>query len=296
MTEETKKIELKGRVIFEFEIEAVTGLHIGGSDAGIEIGGVNKIVLRNPWNNQPYIPGSSLKGKLRSLLEKYYEKELNQDIGGAKIHSCGADYKEDKDEKKNKEKLDELKKEYAKCQVCLAFGLPGERTFATPTRLVVRDTHLSKEHVKKLNQKNTDLPYTEVKTEVAIDRVTSEANPRTIERVPAGVKFGDFAEGDHPAEIIYSIYNGGDCDYINDINHLQYLINSFALLEDDYLGGAGSRGSGKVKMQKIKVLVRRDYSKAAIEIGTYADVMKLLEDFEKGLKPKITAEIEKDRE
>lgn len=289
----SEKIELKGRVIFQFQIEALSGLHIGGSDAGIEIGGVNKIVVRNPWNNQPYIPGSSLKGKLRSLLEKYYEKDLNQNIGGARIHSCGTDYDASKDPEGKK--LEKIKESYAACEVCLAFGLPGERAFATPTRLVVRDAFLNKKDAETLNQKNTDLPYTEVKSEVAIDRVTSKANPRTIERVPAGVKFGGFEEGDQPAEIIYSIYNGEDCDYKNDIAHLQYLLNAFALLEDDYLGGSGSRGSGKVKIKQIKVKVRRDYSKSAEEIGNYDDLMTLLNAFQKDLKEKIIVEIEKER-
>lgn len=289
----SEKIELKGRVIFQFQIEALSGLHIGGSDAGIEIGGVNKIVVRNPWNNQPYIPGSSLKGKLRSLLEKYYEKDLNQNIGVARIHSCGTDYDASKDPEGKK--LEKIKESYAACEVCLAFGLPGERAFATPTRLVVRDAFLNKKDAETLNQKNTDLPYTEVKSEVAIDRVTSKANPRTIERVPAGVKFGGFEEGDQPAEIIYSIYNGEDCDYKNDIAHLQYLLNAFALLEDDYLGGSGSRGSGKVKIKQIKVKVRRDYSKSAEEIGNYDDLMTLLNAFQKDLKEKIIVEIEKER-
>ncbi|MEM4302217.1 MAG: RAMP superfamily CRISPR-associated protein, partial [Candidatus Caldarchaeum sp.] len=65
-----KQIQLKGRVFLTFNIEAVTGLHIGGSETGIEIGGVDKVVIRDPITNRPYIPGSSLKGKVRSLLEK----------------------------------------------------------------------------------------------------------------------------------------------------------------------------------------------------------------------------------
>ena len=68
---ENTKIALQGRVFIRFELEAVTGLHIGGSDAGIEIGGVDKTVIRDPLTNRPYIPGSSVKGKMRSLLEKY---------------------------------------------------------------------------------------------------------------------------------------------------------------------------------------------------------------------------------
>ena len=122
---EIKNIQLKGRVFITFDIEAVTGLHIGGSDTGIEIGGVDKTVIRDPITNRPYIPGSSLKGKVRSLLEKYRGLPQNQRIGQGSIHSCN-----DKDI-------------YANCDVCQIFGVPGERKFATPTRLVVRDVHLS---------------------------------------------------------------------------------------------------------------------------------------------------------
>lgn len=227
-----KEIKLKGRVIFQFEIKAVTGLHIGGSDTGIEIGGVDKTVVRDSLTGAPYIPGSSLKGKMRSLIEKYQGKKQNQRIGQGYIHSC-----EDKDE-------------YQTCAVCHTFGLPGERPFATPTRLVVRDTHLD---VGSLAGANTDLPYTEVKTEVSIDRVTSEANPRQLERVPAGAIFDN-------AEIIYSLYEGTEMVLADDIARLKTVIEGLALLEDDYLGGSGSRGSGKVAIQNIKVFLRTDYS------------------------------------
>ena len=242
----TKKIQLKGRVIFKFSIQAETGLHIGGSDAGIEIGGVNNTVLRNPWDNMPYIPGSSLKGKMRSLIEKYKGLPQNQRIGQGYIHSC------------------EEEGDYKTCTVCQAYGLPGEREFATPTRLVVRDVYLSEESKKRLENANTDLPYTEVKTEVSIDRVTAQANPRTIERVPAGAVFGDEAK---PAEIVYSLYEGAGCDLTQDIARLQTIIEGFSLLEDDYLGGSGSRGSGKVKIDKIRVLLRADYAKDPQELS-----------------------------
>ena len=56
-------IDLRG------EIELLTGLHIGAGDLEMRIGGVDNVVIRNPRNNEPYIPGSSLKGKIRSLLE-----------------------------------------------------------------------------------------------------------------------------------------------------------------------------------------------------------------------------------
>ena len=178
---EIKNIQLKGRVFITFDIEAVTGLHIGGSDTGIEIGGVDKTVIRDPITNRPYIPGSSLKGKVRSLLEKYRGLAQNQRIGQGFIHSC------------------DDKEQYPGCDVCQIFGVPGERDFATPTRLVVRDVHLSDASAKTLEeQAHTDLPYTEVKTEVSIDRVTSAANPRQMERVPAGAVFG----GTHAHELL----------------------------------------------------------------------------------------------
>jgi CRISPR-associated protein Csm3 len=207
-------------------------LHIGGSDAGIEIGGVDKTVLRDPLTNRPYIPGSSLKGKLRSLLEKYGGLKQNQRIGAGAIHSC------------------DDAKEYQDCDVCQVFGVPGERDFSTPTRLVVRDTHLTAESAARLDETGrTDLPYTEVKTEVSIDRVTSAANPRQMERVPAGSVFGR-------AELIYTLYDGDGCSAERDIQRLKAVVEGLQLLEDDYLGGLGTRGSGKVQLTDIRVQVR----------------------------------------
>lgn len=227
-----KQIQLKGRVFLTFDIEAVTGLHIGGSDTGIEIGGVDKTVIRDPLTNYPYIPGSSLKGKMRSLLEKYHGLEQNQRIGLGYIHSC------------------EDAQRYPNCDVCQVFGVPGERDFATPTRLVVRDIHLSAESAKKLEESGrTDLPYTEVKTEVSIDRVTSAANPRQMERVPASSVFSD-------AELVYSIYDGDGCSAARDVERLETVLEGMQLVEDDYLGGLGSRGSGKVRFKDIKIFVR----------------------------------------
>ncbi|GAB4563609.1 MAG: type III-A CRISPR-associated RAMP protein Csm3 [Anaerolineae bacterium] len=249
-------IALKARVFLTFHIEAVTGLHIGGSDTGIEIGGVDKTVIRDPLTNRPYVPGSSLKGKMRSLLEKYKGLRQNQRIGQGYIHSCD----------------DEAG--YATCEVCQVFGVPGERKFGTPTRLVVRDVHMTKESAEQLaSTARTDLPFTEVKTEVSIDRVTSAANPRQIERVPAGAVFG-------PAELIYSIYDGARCDPTKDIEHLQTVVEGLKLLEDDYLGGQGSRGSGKVRLKNIRVELRtdKDYLQPPKLLGAYCTVQELADN------------------
>ena len=239
---ETKgNIKLKARLILSFDLEAVTGLHIGGSYESISIGGVDKTVIRDPLTNRPYIPGSSLRGKMRSLVEKYGGKAQNQRINQGYIHSC---------------QDDELK-EYQTCEVCRVFGVPGERTFGTPTRLIVRDMHLSDDSAQKLQSLDTDFPFTEVKVEVAIDRVTSQANPRQLERVPAGTIFCG-------GEMVYSLYSGqfdgGKEHYFldpeQDLKYFDTVLVGLQLLEDDYLGGSGGRGSGKVRLKNLKLGIK----------------------------------------
>lgn len=254
-----KQIQLVGRIFIHFDLIAVTGLHIGGTESGIEIGGVDKTVIRDPLSNRPYIPGSSFKGKMRSLLEKYLGLVQNQRIGQGFIHSCGAD---------NDQRGESA---YLSCPVCQVFGVPGERNFSTPTRLVVRDFFLDPDSAKKLEQTGlTDLPYTEVKTEVSIDRVTSAANPRQMERVPAGTIFSG-------GELVYSLYNGDRCNAASDLERLKVLVDGLQLLEDDYLGGLGSRGSGKVRLQMIRITVRssQNYLAQPIEIGQFNNVQEL---------------------
>ena len=254
MSEKSTSIKLVERVFIRFDIQAVTGMHIGGSDSGIEIGGVDKTVIRDPLTNQPYIPGSSLKGKMRSLVEKARGAKQNQRIGQGYIHSCGAEYKK-KEDLETKGKAD-----YQACDICQVFGVPGERPFATPTRLVVRDTFLDKDSADQLNALQTDLPYTEIKTEVSIDRVTSAANPRQMERVPAGAVFAN-------AELIYTIYEGKDCDKGKDVERLKVIAEGLRLLEDDYLGGLGSRGSGKVRLANIRISKRVDPLQEEEQLG-----------------------------
>jgi CRISPR-associated protein Csm3 len=102
---------------------------------------------------------------------------------------------------------------------------------------------LTEESVEALNQAKTDLPFSEVKWEAAIDRVTSAATPRQMERVPAGAVFG-------PAELVYSVYEPAD------VARFEYVVEGMQLLEDDYLGGSGSRGSGKVAFKAIRIYTR----------------------------------------
>lgn len=227
-------MRLFGKLLIKGVIVAKTGLHIGAQKGGggIEIGGVDNIVIRNP-NGEPYIPGSSLKGKIRCLLERANglaedNKRIWQREGRIGLHICNA----------------------PDCFLCNIFGRNNstEKGFklvsgdiiqvkeTSPTRLIVRDAKLDS---KSLEGLDLDLPYTEVKYEASIDRITSEANPRPNERVPAGAKF-EF-------KMLYSVYNELDR------RNLKYLFEGMKLLEDDYLGGGGTRGSGQIKFEEVKM-------------------------------------------
>ena len=221
------QIKLHGKVFITGNIKAVTGLHIGGSDSGISIGGIDNPVIKNTRTNQPYIPGSSIKGKMRSLLEKIGNRPQNARIGRINIHLC--DNKED----------------YDKCDVCHIFGVTGDKPYSSPTRLIVRDVMLDTTSLEGIS-------FTEIKTEASIDRVTSAAVPRSIERVPEGAIFKDF-------EFCYSVYEE------EDLPRLKKLFEAMQLLEDDYLGGSGSRGNGKVKFIDMKVQCRpgNNYGKSS---------------------------------
>lgn len=245
--------QLYGRVFFETKIKALTGLHIGGSNTDLEIGGLDKAVIRNPLTSRPYIPGSSLRGKMRSQMEKLHGLPQNRQIGQVTIHTCTK--KEDYERNGG-------------CPVCHVFGIPAELDFANPTRLVVRDAELTDESAEALKGARTDLLYAELKTEVAIDRVTSAATPRTIERVPAGAVFG-------PAELVFGIYEAAD------YARLKVVIDAMQLVEDDYLGGSGSRGSGKVKFEDIHVYARAfgDYSQSIEFKSGFASVQELANVF-----------------
>lgn len=209
---------LLGKVIIKGKLTCVTGLHIGAARESLEIGGIDAPVLRDPITRTPYIPGSSLKGKLRCLFERKEDKQFNRSGGGGVWrHEC----------------TDQS------CKVCRVFGATGGREGENiPSRLVVRDCLLTEESLDKLRKIETGLQYTELKFENSLDRVTAASNPRQLERVPAGTEF-EF-------EIIYDVETANNGEVKEDINNILDALN---LLEDDYLGGHGSRGYGKVKFK-----------------------------------------------
>ncbi|OAA84799.1 type III-A CRISPR-associated RAMP protein Csm3 [Clostridium ljungdahlii] len=216
-----------GRLIINADLVVKTGLHIGGGNSSVEIGGIDNSVIKN-HKGEPYIPGSSLKGKLRSLTELAYGKI-------------------DKDEKTGKN----LPCNCGECFICKIYGVSASEenkiTDRLPTRIIVRDAFLKESIAETMRKKegqfkDLELSYTESKWENSIDRLTSKANPRLFERVPEGAIFD--------LEIVYTIYNEVDID------NIKYLIEGFQFLEDDYLGGNGTRGYGKVKFENIKFFTK----------------------------------------
>lgn len=237
-------MRLYGRLVIDGDILVKTGLHIGGSGGAFAIGGVDNPVIVNQVTGQPYIPGSSLRGKMRSLTEKYLGRTTGQRISQSQIHAC------------------KTKAEYLECPICNIFGITAE-DFNWPTRLLVRDVALTPESAAAIREAKTALPYTEIKTEVAIDRVTSQATPRDVERVPAGAVFGPF-------ELVYNIYHE------QDVTWLSVLLDAMQLLEDDYLGGHGSRGSGKIAFHNLHLTLKRaDQYRQPIEIGQFTTLEEL---------------------
>ena len=257
MTEQqSQAMPLYGRVIITGKIKAETGLHIGGSASGIEIGGIDNIILRHPISQIPYIPGSSLKGKMRSLYERYSRVPINHPIDqDVHIHSSHT-YEDPKD--------------YS--LVSHIFGMPSEGKLKAshPTPLIVRDAALAAIN----DQSIADLvEFTEVKWEAVIDRITSAAVPRQMERVPAGAIFA-------PMELIYNIY--GPDNVVR--KALPEVFVALQLVEDDYLGGSGSRGYGKVRFIDLKLTckARKNGRYEASAPKDYPTLAKLITDLNAG--------------
>ncbi|MBC7230898.1 MAG: type III-A CRISPR-associated RAMP protein Csm3 [Actinobacteria bacterium] len=219
---EISQLPLLGKVFISGKLICCTGLHIGASKETLEIGGIDSAVVRDPLTRQPYIPGSSLKGKLRYLMERSEKVLFNRSTGQGKRHECPE----------------------RGCPVCRLFGSTGAREGDNiPSPLRVRDLFLTEESRDLLEKMETPLQYTEWKFENALDRVTAAANPRNLERVPAGAEF--------QYEIVYDVL-----DFDQAREDLANLLRMMQLLEDDALGGHGSRGYGKVAFAANRMEVR----------------------------------------
>ncbi len=219
MTEQNT-FKLKSKIFIKGTITALTGMHIGGNSIGMAIGGADKVIVRNPLTNEPYIPGSSLRGKMRSLLERARGDEAqNPEEGGFHLKNG---------------KLEAGAGSNPDTLLGKLFGVSASEANKQPTRLMVRDAHLTPASKQELeNAPNTDMPMTEVKTEVNIDRITSAANPRQFERIPAGAEFN--------FEMVLTLLEGDD-----EASFLNLIRESLELVQNDSLGGHGSRGYGAV--------------------------------------------------
>lgn len=233
------------KIIINYELKCETGLIIGAGNSSFDIGGIDNPLIKDPLTNEPYIPGSSLKGKMRSLFEwNNNGKDLIRNEGKvisdpdeivAKLFGIGAsNVKDDKNKYKYR-----------------------------PTRIIVRDAYLKKESKNEIESKLGVGILTEIKTENSIDRLTSAANPRFIERVPKGAIF----EG----SFILTLYNGDkESDFLEN-----GLFQAMNLLEENYLGAGGTRGSGKVKFQNITKIVRTSGYYKGIEAETIEENINL---------------------
>lgn len=198
-----------------------SGLHIGAGKDTVEIGGLDQPIVKNPLNGEPYIPGSSLKGKMRSLLETAVfmgQSEATRNaVTSGKPCDCGL----------------------PSCPVCTLFGSHKPPTECDPqlgpTRMLVRDACLTPEYARLFREGR--LPM-EIKNENIIHRVKGVAeHPRPLERVPAGVCF--------VLNIALKVYE-------NDAPNLaDWIFRGLRLVELDALGGCSSRGCGQVAFEDM---------------------------------------------
>ena len=221
--------------ILKGTIEVVSGLHIGGGDAGMQIGGIDRPIIKQSHDGLPYIPGSSLKGRMRALLETYHGFNV---IGDGKVLSpdilkkLGNDQKEQLETGKNIIKM---------------FGSSGDTRIESDSdgfttddigtaRLSFWDCPIDKKWVKKIEDEGLSL--TEEKFENTVNRLTGAANnPRPTERVPVGAKF--------KMKITLRLFDGDDEKKIEEL-----LSSGLEMIEWEGLGGSVTRGYGRVKFDK----------------------------------------------
>jgi len=218
----TKISDISGR------IELVSGLHIGSGNAEMHIGGTDNPVIKNPVTNEPYIPGSSLKGKMRSLLE--WRAGVVAETDGKPLGF------------KHMPKLEGTAADQGRRILKLFGGAPEGAdqdaklvTEIGPTRLAFWDCALESDWVREMKDEK-NLLLTETKMENSIDRIAGVAlNPRNTERVPAGARF--------QFRLTIKVIDGEDL--------LDDILRGLRLLELTGLGGSGSRGYGKLRFAAL---------------------------------------------
>lgn len=202
---------LQKTYVLKYQLSLLSGLHIGGGDDVFDIGGADSTVIKNPISGQPYIPGSSIKGKIRALLT-YKDGQIRGDqfeITNPTVRSLF--------EPVEKDDSDSI-------QV---------------TRAIFRDAVLTEESAATLQKFLGTGVFTEVKAENSINPLSGKAaNPRFIERIPAGAEF--------TGEVVLQIFEGDDEEAMK-----KTILDGFQMLENNYLGGSGTRGYGRVQFHDI---------------------------------------------
>ncbi|ALM93313.1 type III-A CRISPR-associated RAMP protein Csm3 [Fusobacterium polymorphum] len=231
---------LKGKLLIKGTIKLITGLHIGTSGDFSAIGAVDTIVIRDSVTNKPMIPGSSLKGKMRYLLAR-------------------TKYNSSLETKEIKEEDECIKR------------LFGSSDPIITSRLQFQDSLLSDKSIEDFKEFEFDLPYTEIKYENTIDRIKGVANPRQLERVPAGSEF-DF-------KVVYNVEKIEDFE--EDMKNILLMMD---VLEDDYLGGHGTRGYGRIKFKNLSLELKTYTEENKKELTT---IEEEINNFRKELESKV---------
>jgi len=207
-------------------IELVSGLHIGSGNTEMHIGGTDNPVIKNPVTNQPYIPGSSLKGKMRSLMEWHAGTVSISDGKPLGI--------------KHIDELDGNRDQGMEILRLFGYAPAGTNDDESlvkeigPTRLAFWDCELDPQWIEEMDSKN--LLLTETKMENSIDRIKGTAeNPRNTERVPAGARFN--------FQLTLKVIDGEDL--------LEPVLRGLRLVELSGLGGSISRGYGKLAFKNL---------------------------------------------
>lgn len=195
------------KIIIKAELKLLTGMHIGKSNDFAPIGAVDSVIITDPVSKQPVIPGSTLKGKLRTML--------------AKLETEGSSLKKHDEDNEIIKRL---------------FGASNPEI--VESRLQFYDIFLN--NAEELKNKEMDLAYTEIKFENTINRITAVANPRQLERVPAGAKF-DF-------KLVYNCEDASDLE-----EDIENLARALKMIQLDYIGGSGTRGYGKIAFSDFSV-------------------------------------------
>lgn len=222
---------ISDKIIIKAELKLLTGMHIGKSNDFAPIGAVDSVIITDPLTKQPIIPGSTLKGKLRTML--------------AKLETEGPVLK-------NHNQDNEIIKH-----------LFGASDPVTEARLQFYDVFLN--NAEELKNKETDLLYTEIKFENTINRTTAVANPRQLERVPAGAKF--------TFKLVYNCED--EFDLQEDIENLA---KALKMIQLDYIGGSGTRGYGRITFSDFKVECA-ELTDKKIDISNVTGILKDCENY-----------------